>query len=131
MEATGKINTIEGNKMIAEFLGAAIIAEGISENLYEYDGGNIGGFYFMDHPSAMKFHTKWDWLMPVVEEIEKKTGKRLQIMGNFCYAPGVFIAKGEELRVYGSTKIEAVYLAVLQFITWHNSKHGSSGKTKI
>jgi len=65
---------------------------------------------------AGRFHLKWEHLMPVVEQIEKESGKQLQILGNSCYMPGVFVSKGNELRTEGQTKIEAVHKAVVIYI---------------
>ena len=63
----------QGNKLIAEFIGAKKLQE--TENTFSYemygllecidDGENEQHFFL---PEDMKFHISWDWLMPVVEK---------------------------------------------------------------
>ena len=66
---------MKDNKLIAEFMGANPTKE--STNVYAYemygiidtieDGVNEQHFFLS---SEMKFHSSWDWLMPVVDKIE-------------------------------------------------------------
>ena len=49
----------EGNKLIAEFVGAKLT----KGNFYLLDGEILA------HEADLKYHTSWDWLMPVVEKI--------------------------------------------------------------
>ncbi len=46
------------NKLIAEFMG-------MENYLYHFQGYDTD-MYYTD--SELKFHTSWDWLMPVVEK---------------------------------------------------------------
>ena len=54
------------NKLIAEFMQKGSKSLGI----YDFDGCH----YRLDE---LKFHTSWDWLMPVVMKISRKTDKPL------------------------------------------------------
>lgn len=96
---------IEGNKLIAEFMGW--------EAKY--------------HP-VETIHTSWDWLMPVVEKIEQ-IGYPVKIQGDYYGDNGVlktectvFGNDGDYLLTSGAVevKIGAVWQAVVEFINWHN-----------
>ncbi len=106
------MNTTENNKLIAEFMGAEL-------DDYEYDlysvpelnpifddvqsGDPTAKHYY--EPSKMKYHTSWDWLMPVINKIIN-TDTLAQRRQN----------------VYGSITpdISKSYKAVVEFIKWYN-----------
>lgn len=121
------------NEVIAEFMGAE---KGLSTeaypNVYTGVSHNMMGIITVD-VSRMKFHTSWDWLMPVVEKIED-----LEVVDRFdIYKNDVYIWAEDYLEnkcrielSYGeihnpdySTKIEAVYNAILTFIKWYNTQN--------
>jgi hypothetical protein len=58
-------NTNKKNLIIAEFMQKG--SEGFG--LYDYNGK----YYKLDE---LKFHTSWDWLMPVVESIFERLDSR-------------------------------------------------------
>ena len=97
---------IEGNKLIADFMG---LWKGI--DCYEYSKDVCYGF------KDLKYHSSWEWLMPVVEKIEKIKGVRIFIKGNRCEIFNYGFEMGSPLSVY---KIESVWLAVVAFIKWYN-----------
>lgn len=74
------------------------------------------------HKSSLKYHSSWDWLMPVVEKIES-TGFQFYI-----HNEGVEIKRWfwrgnfPDIGVVEEKKIDAVWKAVVQFITWYNSQ---------
>jgi len=86
---------IEGNKLIAEFMGGERHwLNGMKEPFTDdtiwgyYDVGvNITSTY-SGRPIALvndlKYHTSWDWLMPVVEKIELGDGVRVDIYQFGC-----------------------------------------------
>lgn len=116
---------IEGNKLIAEFMGAKFYPEWTSD-IYK---SPFPTFDFEENrpaesssrfwsPSGLEYHSSWDWLMPVVEKIEglKFTVK---IIDRACFIstyPETIIAGR---RIEG-TKIKAVWLAIVEFIKWYN-----------
>ena len=59
---------MKDNKIIAEFMGFTKD----SKDLYLIDDYSLRGEdeYQATYVSEMKFHTSWDWLMPVIEEID-------------------------------------------------------------
>ena len=95
------MNAQENNKLIAEFWGMEL---GIDKTMYYDDAENL-------HPptpiNELKFHTSWNWLMPVVEKILSK-------------------ANDDELieRFYeiqdAIPNLEATYKAVVEFINEYN-----------
>ena len=62
------------NKLIAEFMGMKL---GDDKTMYYDDAENL-------HPPTpvdeLKFHTSWDWLMPVLEKIESDERYDVEIL---------------------------------------------------
>ena len=124
---------IEGNKLIAEFMGL----RQIPINLY----GNEKCYYFY-FPSSdnyeltqeeiqkesfdilnyawsiynLSYHLSWDWLMPVVEKIWKIVNNRESIF-YFETFEGHLIAP---IKNTGSNIVDC-WLACVVFIKWYNS----------
>jgi hypothetical protein len=100
---------IEGNKLIAEFMGAKMLVS-------NYYGINI--IEFPDNRTydllGLKYHSSWDWLMPVVIEcfnrydaIESNNTNHQFILNDALI----------------ECNIESLYKAVVNFIEWYNSQH--------
>ena len=98
------------NKLIAEFMGAIgtpkynptewdIYITGCLD--VDSDDENAKHFYT---PEEMKYHTSWDWLMPVVEKIEQVHEGVPQELIN--------------LSLFST--IDEVYKAVVEFIKQYN-----------
>jgi len=88
------------NKLIAEFMGI----ESFKDSLASLHQGKIN--VDVDVYEQAQYHTSWDWLMPVVEEVIRKDY-------NFL----VF----EELKYQlWRVDIDAVYSAVVEFINQYN-----------
>tara|TARA_R110000822_G_scaffold129554_6_gene265746 strand:+ start:1103 stop:1375 length:273 start_codon:yes stop_codon:yes gene_type:complete len=85
---------MKDNKLIAEFMGFTKD----SKDLYLIDDYNLRGEdeYQATYVSEMKFHTSWDWLMPVMAKIVKD------------YGDGWIFEEGYDLKVR--------YKAVVKFI---------------
>ena len=123
------IETIEGNELIAEFMG---VDTKFSDELYKDSRSVLR--YLIDNKSkydGLLFHSSWDWLMPVVEKIEHINAKSISsvvvvINGNTCLMFPYFntLKTNSEFKVneVDNTKILAVYKAVIKFITWYNSQ---------
>ena len=128
-EQITKDETIENNKLIAEFMGAKpnkggeYEMYGIIQNIE--DGENEQHFFFS---SEMKFHTDWNWLMEVVEKIENFRMKQFEnsmeysvmIEQQRCIITSE--TKGEIYYFAGNIggKIAVVYDATISFIKWYN-----------
>lgn len=105
---------IEGNKLIAEFMGVTQ-----KENNW-YDGFELhqAGLPFRcgaegNGTHELKFDTSWDWLMSVVEKIsslskpnftDEINRKRIEIF--------------KKVDIFST--IEWVYKSVIEFIKWYN-----------
>ena len=61
---------IEGNKLIAEFMGGVVCSIFTDHVLYDMGKDGIENKRYWANTS-LKFHSSYDWLMPVVEKIEK------------------------------------------------------------
>jgi len=126
----------ENNKLIAEFMGMkpskifgkySISKDHCTCNEDTPDKA-MNGF-----ASIAKYNTSWDWLMPIVEEIEKE-GFSVYIASGWKRHSGVtkithvcditisgFFSKNHEhWSKFGDTKIKAVYLAIIEFVKWYN-----------
>lgn len=112
------MNTTESNKLIAEFMGATFFKDGSYDEYPKEMKGEVWGDQI---DNFLKYHTSWDWLMPVVEKIEglppvpDKDKYEVNIDGCYCEIGAFFI------QVTGETKLQATYAAVVGFITWYNS----------
>lgn len=110
-------DTKENNKLIAYFMNVKPTGyyTGLNEFKAEY----------------LEYDTSWDWLMPVVEKIEK-LGVSTDIhyyAGTTKNASGFYgtelLGYSTDLSIYDSTnqydtKLESVYKAVVKFIKWYN-----------
>jgi len=110
------MNIIETNKLIAEFLEIPFRDEVYNFNqtvLYNIPGDHWHyGFYRTE--GLMEFHYSWDWLMPVIEKIEKLGYGVVihEIETDIFSPPGNSIIT----NVSGNTKLKGAYLAVVKFI---------------
>ena len=88
---------MENNKLIAEFMGIK------STNGLVFQDANTKEFH------AIKYHTSWDWLMPVVQKIEDYLSDNVGKVGYFD--DGLI-----------SNDIEVRYQAVVEFIKQYNDE---------
>ena len=74
---------MKDNKLIAEFMGYPPMTDAVDDRTIAYDIGgsimNINNTHNENdddvfHPDDMKFHSSWDWLMPVIAKIVKDYG---------------------------------------------------------
>jgi hypothetical protein len=105
------------NEMIAEFMSGQEF-HFIDDFDREHAGIKVNdSVYPLD---KLEYHSSWDWLMPVVEKIEK-SGYEVIINDVFCeiflskdgYVTGKIIKDADE-------KIKSIWLCVVDFIYWHN-----------
>ncbi len=114
--------TEENNKLIAEFMGFKTGMTWLEDGEYEtphsqqkwVETGISCGWESVREffPDEMKFHTSWDWLMPVVEK---------------CFTNQQFNAGSEEdvliMKLNDAiltVNINEVHKAVVEFIKWYN-----------
>jgi hypothetical protein len=114
---------MENNKLIATFMGLLRSDEPV---------GGLGHgkhHWFYKKPflwdeslcsdDELRYDTSWAWLMPVVEKIWDLNGNRSSI---FYFEPNekTLIVSYEP----HSTNITDCYLAVVEYIKWHNKQNG-------
>lgn len=145
------MDTLQNNKLIAEFMGINLkssnasvfdepnlkyfrITEYKRDGLCEYchngvsHGHNIR-CYVLDE-EKLHYHESWDWLMPVVEKIEHglppfEDGNLINVtIGPTRYC-SIQDSNGELIEIITSepTKIRTVYNAVVEFIEWYNENN--------
>ena len=120
---------IENNRLIAEFMKYELTINYVPPGVERISLLDLSE---SDSPNAMKFHYSWDWLMPVIEKIEGIGRTRVEISGQYCsIVPLVYdididelVYKDEIMRnngsMYNTTKINKVYVCVVEFIKWYN-----------
>jgi len=101
---------MENNKLIAEFMGGQYVDEHLIEFENFYSIKDIGGEFeytnCFDSDNELKYHSSWDWLMPVVDKcfdglMENDNWDDL----NFCLNDALL-----------TTNIDEVYKVVIKII---------------
>ena len=107
---------LNGNELIAEFMGFKVIAKSFEDKLiYNIPTNNgIGYISYM-----MEYHKSWDWLMPVVEKIEEMSVS-VSISYNYCYIETEQQKGGFNKKIQSKNKLKSTYKAVVKFIKWNN-----------
>ena len=130
---------LEYNKRCAEFLGYVNTTPTDKDfNIYKNEKGMIIGnnIYTILETMSMKFHSDWNWIMEVVEAIEKlysHPNKEINIdikpgqieifqrpfyLENNNYHEVIYLSDG----YINSSKKEAVVQAIDQFLIWYNEQ---------
>lgn len=108
------MTTIEGNKLIAEFMEYPILTKkeyGIFCGCPEEEWDNMP-------ESNLFYHSSWDWLMPVVEKIG--TIKPIEL--HFSVAPSCQILKAGIKHAWEETPFKNIWLSCVEFIEWYNKQ---------
>jgi len=127
---------MQNNRIIAEFMGAKEIGQYLGSKggykdtiLYEFikkdKNEDLSPPILLKHVSDVdfKYHSDWNWLMPVIDKIESlgywielhSGAESVFIIGKLNTAKDLFSEEGK-------TKIEAAYNGVVEFIK-HYNKH--------
>ncbi len=123
------------NKLISEFIGElyekgyinqfATEEDNVKENMY-----NIYYEPYRFYLAHAKFHSSWDWLMPVIDKINE-LGKEVNFTLHKTYY-SCSVAKVKNSKMYKSfnfahseikykgREIEGAFLLVGKFLTWYN-----------
>ena len=120
------METKNNNKLIAEFMGYKVMEED-KFLAYDYPKGTDLNKVMVD--VAIKYHTDWNWLMPVVEKIESMSHTKgrhyFLAMGQAYVGFEIDRMNVQPFAKWGTSsnyrKKEAVYEAVVEFIQWHNN----------
>ena len=109
------INTIESNKLFAEFVGEI--------DLKRHNNTFI---------TSYKYDTDWNWLMRVLEKIETIEDCRFDVMREqYCVIIKDSYQMIEMFEVSADTKIEALYNACVKFVKWYNKTLEKQEKFKF
>lgn len=103
----------ENNRLIGEFMGLTICTES------EFNNGDIELTDNLHILEWLHYHASWDLLMPVVEKIESMLpdDSFITITNKTCIIPMIgFCISDYDIEVSDSTKILAVYRAIVEFI---------------
>ena len=101
---------MEDNKLIAEFMGAKMRGRAGKRVLT------------LNGKTEFKYHTSWDWLMPVVEKIEEDERYNIDILqygtiiSSNTKEQGYLEIVNNVADISFDKKIEHVYDAVVEFI---------------
>ena len=89
---------MKNNKLIAEFMGLVVS-----------DSDNYTSELHTNVDVDLKYHTSWDWLMPVVNKIEDYLADNVGKVGYFD-------------ECLNSNDLEVRYQAVVEFIKTYNDE---------
>ncbi len=119
------ITPLEGNKIIAEFMG-------LKYEKKKYWDGNKNWYKHVWNGfelSELEYNSSWDWLMPVIEKIESLYGGdaiSVRIQYHICEVEmNTQYALANDFHLpeiweRAESKIEATWLTVIAFINWYN-----------
>lgn len=109
----------EKNRLIAEFMGWS---SNESRTVYYEPTDKIQGISGFD-VANLRFHTSWDWLMPVVVHINATTEYTFVIQAMDCYVYDVNSGNQitqPSMKHQPDELINSVYETLIQFIEWYN-----------
>ncbi len=110
---------LEYNKRCAYFLGWKYIEDGDIWN------PGISYNYSFIYTDNLQFRSDWNWIMEVVEAIDKIQHTQVDILGKYCRIS----SKGIDFK--GSSKEdkkEAVVQAINQFLIWYKNNILNNGE---
>lgn len=116
-----KKEILEGNKLIVEFMGGNMIKDifNCHESTKTHNERCLHGLNI----SQSKYHSSWDWLMPVVEKMET-LGITTRFGDKRCLSINHIKYDFEyDTEDDCNSNIEAVYTCVIKFIKWYNTKN--------
>lgn len=112
----------QNNELIAKFMELGILGEskdGVT--VYSRLNEQTGATDFIA-PDEMRYEKSWDWLMTVIQEIER-IGAKTNIGLMFCninYVNPFDDEKSFDKTITSGVKINAVNGVVIEFINWYN-----------
>ena len=128
-----KEELLECNKLILDYMGFVKSSEDKDFCFYEHKGINLGLDYsynpikrdLIEVNFGCHFDKDWNWLIPVVEKIEIQSkelfGAYEDVIINGC---GCGIStKDDMISIAATSKIEAVYIACVEYIKWYNEQN--------
>lgn len=134
---------VSGSALIAQFDGWIKLPDFVNSDDEVYPYYQNGKRFIHYHPD--KYDKEWNWIMPVIEKIEKlevkgfEDGKEfiqqftVKISNEQCvihrdFAPQYWGTEEDFLELYdcrNTSKIESTFSAVVKFLEWLNSVNGA------
>jgi len=100
---------IKTNCTIAEFMGFVFYDD--KGKYYHIEDG-----YYLCKPKKLKYHESWDWLMPVVEKIERLRKDAAPHDVDFD------MLKEDINDALSEGRLDYTYQNIVNFIKWFNEK---------
>lgn len=120
---------VEGNKLIEIFKGERQLMP--NGKMFGIKRGSLKeheNWFNIVNVEDLKYHSSWDWLMPVIEKIEE-IGKRPGIYGKEVIIHSQYTSVGNygpnyivQTTTDDTDKIGATWQTVIKFIQWYNSQ---------
>ena len=112
------MKTIETNKLIAEFMGGTLSSVPNLINLPQTRGVHSvkgskmlpNGTYSVHRLNELKYHSSWDWLMPIVSKCRKESNAEDSHWESVYYS-------------LEGCDIDVTYQSVVDFIKWYNEQN--------
>lgn len=124
---------IEGNKLIELFYSGRTLST--DDTFFGRKQGmpkQYENWYDIVSVGDLKYHSSWDWLMPVVDKVEQlfEGSISVNIYDDRCtieistqYAMATDIHLPDEFYNNEGPKIRSTWLSIVQFITWYNTQN--------
>jgi hypothetical protein len=121
---------LEGNKLIAEFLGYKFAGDGAKMNFNITKPGEEHWYYgswekpdFNEHiMTEFKYHSSWDWLMPVLK-LGKEKIKQADF--NTMQEKAANGRLGAALNEAHNINLGNAHYCLVKFIEWYNQQKPS------
>jgi hypothetical protein len=120
----------EGNEMIAKFLGWWHPETKNTNEHYrlpkEFQRYSFTDILLISESDYLKFHSSWDWLLPVVEKIEESATIKIEHRRNQSPAHWCWIwanhDENPESVGFSNSKIESIWIAVVDYVRFVEQK---------
>lgn len=109
------------NELIAEFMGLEKCDPDLTYNLEHWrvaSDDHTLRTAFVAYGHQLKYHTSWDWLMPVVQKIDRMFVGSVDNEDLQDISHQVMCVTRHDI----STSIHTIYRDVVEFIKWYNSQ---------
>ena len=123
------MNIEENNKLIAEFMGWEIYKNVGREVEYFVKGQLETHHKVVDNWLSflnMKYHSSWDWLMPVVKHCTDLTRNFEFCSEQYLYWQNELFHPDYMLSEFIENDISSIYSRVVEFIKWYNKQPSNS-----
>ena len=142
---------LEGNKMIAEFMGWKFIYKGKDYKVWNPDFKSeeqhpndwVFATWIKDDfeeymSRILRYHLSWDWLMPVIEKLNTNHAIIFEYTISLIPICKVMFVPKNDIHLHfvsnesnNITGLEAVFSQVVKFLKWHNAQKAQLSEPKV